>query len=198
MRTFPIATVVFMILFFEGCIPAAQVKGRYTNVFAGVTGEELRFSQEPKKFEYYFRTEGALKSYSSGTWKQDKKVIFLNGFDDKNINALNIESNVEYLPNENRDKIVIQYKDEVLDTFTKVDVIVNGNPRVRIQGDTTYFTDEAVRKLQIKSYLVHEGLLLGTSTTIDTLYSPEMEVAISTKHKKILLKLSISRNHFIE
>lgn len=120
----------------------------------------------------------------------------MKGFNDNNIDVLNVESKVEDHPNENRNKIVVRYKDDPLDTFTKVDVIVNGSSKVRISGDTAFFTNAAIRTLQVKSYLVHEGLLLGTPPQIDTLNSPKIEVSDSSKYKVILLKFDVAHNAF--
>ncbi|MFX1706511.1 hypothetical protein PV783_21260 [Chitinophaga sp. CC14] len=197
MRTHPqTTTLIFVFLFIEACTSAGQVRGRYTNVFADLTVDELRFSQESNKFDYYSRTEGALKGYSLGTWKQNNRTIFLNGFNDKNINILDVESKVEDYSNENKDRIVVQYKNDPLDTFTKVDIVVNGGSGTRVSGDTTYFVDAIVKTLQVKSYLVHEGLLLGAPTYIDTLYSPGIEMGNLNGHKKILLSLNVAQRDF--
>lgn len=196
MKLIQIIAIALGFFFFEGCISAGHVNGTYTNVYAGIAGSELRFSRESGKFEYYARTERMVRNYSAGTWMQHKKTIFLNGFDDNNTNVLNVESKVEDAPNENKDKIEVQYRDEPLDTFIKVDVIVNEGPGIRIPGDTTYFTEAAVRTLQIKSYFSHEGILLGNPAHIDTLYSPRIEVANADKHRKILLKLNVDFSDF--
>jgi len=99
-------------------------------------------------------------------------MIFLNGLADSNVNVINMESKVEDAPNETSDNIEIQYKDDPLDPFTKVDIVVNESVGIRIPGDTAYFTNAVIRTLQIKSYLAHEGGLLGTPPHLDTLFSP--------------------------
>lgn len=189
-------TIILILSIFEGCTSPNHIEGSYTNVFFGVAGDEFKFSEEPKKFEYYSRTEGVLRAYSSGTWKQDKRSLFLRGYDNKNINVLDVESTVKNNPNENRDEIVVQYKDNHSDTFTKVDVVINGNLQIRIPGDTAFFVDAGVRTLRVKSYLAHEGLLLATPPVIDTLYSLEIKMADPGKYKSILLKPKVDEKDF--
>lgn len=196
MRPLQIIAIAFVFFFSEGCVSTVHVKGTYTNVYAGIAGSELSFSQEPDKFKYYYRTEGRVREYSFGTWRQNKKMIILNGLADSSINVINIESKIEDDPNENRDRIEIQYKDEPLDPFTKVDIVVNDSAGVRIPGDTAYITDAVIRTLQVKSYLVHEGVLFGAPPHLDTLFSPRIEVSNRGKHKRILLKFNVDHNDF--
>lgn len=188
----PIALGLF---FLGGCTSATHVSRRYTHVFAEIAGEELIFSRTGK-FEYYTTTERGVRGYSSGAWQQAKRVIFLNGFDDKNINALNVESRVEAYSDRSKDMLVVQYEDDPLDTFIKVDVVVNEGAAIRIPGDTTCFSDAAITTLQIRSYLVHEGILLGNPARIDTLYSSRMEVSNNGRHNKIQLKFSVDLKDF--
>ena len=197
MKPLQLITITFVVLIYESCTPTTHVNGRYTNVFAGgVAGEEFKFIRKPNTFEYYSRTEGAVKNYSWGTWAQNKKTIFLNGLNDKNINLLNIESSVQDNQYENKSKIVVQYKDDPLDTFTKLEVVLNENSKVWILGDTTFFTDEAIRTLQVKTYLIHENLLLRTPPCIDTLYSPIIKVSDPDKRSIILLKINVTQKDF--
>jgi hypothetical protein len=195
MKPLQVITIAFVVSIFGGCASTAHISGRYTNASAEVAGEEFRFIQEPNKFEHYSRTEGGVKSYSSGTWMQKKKAIILNGFDDKNINVLKVESKVEDYPNENKNEIVVQYKDDPLDTFTKVDIIVNGSSKVRVTGDTAFLTAPIIT-LQVKSYLVHEGILLGTPPHIDTLYSPEIKFNNRNEYKRIFLNFGVTQTEF--
>jgi len=189
--------IIFILSIFESCTSTNHIQGSYNNVYFGIAGEKFTFFKEPNKFEYYSSTEGALKAYSSGTWKQDKRSIFLSGYDNKNINILNIKNNVKDYPNDNRDKIVVHYKVDPLDIFTKVDVIVNRTFQIRISDDTAFFVDNAVRTLLIKSYLAHqEDQLYRTSPLIDTLYSPEIKIADPDKHKLILLKVNVAQKDF--
>lgn len=186
----------FFILFFGNCSTTGQVSGRYSNVYAEIAGVEFKFTQAPNAFEYRATTEGMVRGFSLGTWKQNRKTILLNGFDKKNINVLNVESKTEDYSDDNLNKIVINYRDNPLDTFIKVDLIVNGVFKVRIPGDTTFFTD-VINTLQVKSYLVHKGFLLGAPSSIDTLYSTEIKVDnASSKHKMMRLKFDVAQNDF--
>lgn len=195
MRPLQIIAIAFALFFSEGCISTVPIKGTYTSGYAGIVGEELNFFQGPGKFEYAYRTELGIRNYSFGTWRQHKKSIFLYGLADSNINVINIESKFEDDPNEIRDKIEIQYKDEPLDTFTKVDIITNEDARVRIPGDTAYFTDAVIRTLQVKSYMVFDGMW-GSPALLDTLYSPRIAIPNTGKHKRILLKFNVDHNDF--
>jgi hypothetical protein len=196
MRPLQIIVIAFALFFSEGCVSTVLDKGAYTSGYAGIAGEKLNFSQESGKFEYAYRTELGIRNYSFGTWKQHKKMIFLDGLADSNINVINVESKVEDDLNETRDKIEIQYKDEPLDTFTKVDIIVNESTGVRIPGDTAYFTDAVTRTLQVKSYLFHDGVLFGTPPRLDTLFSPLITIPNTGKHKRILLKFNVEHHDF--
>ncbi|RAJ83445.1 hypothetical protein CLV59_103413 [Chitinophaga dinghuensis] len=185
-----------MLLLLGGCISTAHVQGTYTNVYAEVAGVEFKLCQEPNKFEYYSRTEGSVTDYSSGTWQQDKKSIFLHGFDDKNIKVLNVESKVEDSPNENDDKIVVNYKGNPYDTFIKVDILINGCFHSRITGDTIHSTDKVVRTLQVKSYMMHDGFGFVAPPHIDTLYSPEIVLTNPNNRKRILLKINVAHKDY--
>ncbi len=196
MRLFKVINIVLYCLVLTGCASVVRVNGRYANVFSGIAGEEFRFSRESNRFEFYSRTEGRIRSYSAGTWRQNKKVIFLNGFDDKNINVLNIESNIEDYPNDRGDKVIVQFNDDRLDTFTKVDIIVNKTNRIRVSGDSTFFSNTPIGTIQVQSYLVHNNLLPGTPARIDTIYSSEIQVRSEGKSKQVLLKFYISYRDF--
>ena len=197
MKILQVIAVFFISLIFQKCTSIAYISGRYSNVYVDIAGQEFKFTQAPNKFEYYSRTEGMVREFSSGTWIQNRRTILLNGFDDKDISVLNVENKVEEYPNENRDKFVVKYVDDPLDTFTKVDVIINGYYKIRVSGDTTFFSDMTNTTLQVKSYLSHEGVLLGTNPRVDTLYSPEIEIGSSNgKHKVVFLKFDLSQNSF--
>jgi hypothetical protein len=196
MKTLQIIITFFVILIFEKCTSVAHINGRYSNVYAEIARQEFKFTQAPNTFEYYATTEGMIRRFSFGAWMQNKKAILLNGFDDKNINVLNVEGKAESYSDGNRDKIIVQYKDNPLDTFIKVDLIVNGVFKVRLPGDTTFLTD-AINTLQVKSYFVHEGFSLGAPSSIDTLYSTEIKVGnMSSQHKMISLKFDVEQKDF--
>jgi hypothetical protein len=196
MKVLKITISFLIVLIFENCSTTAQVSGRYSNVYAEIAGVEFRFTQAPNTFEYRATTEGTVRLFSTGTWKQNKKTILLNGFNERNINVLNVDSNTLDYSDDSRDKVVVQYRDNPLDTFIKVDLIVNGVFKVRLPGDTTFLTD-AINTLQVKSYLVHEGLLLGAPPSIDTLFSTEIKVGnASSRHKMMWLKFDVTQQDF--
>lgn len=197
MKIICIVTITFVFLIYESCTPINYVNGKYTNVFAGgEAGEELRFIRDTNIFEYYYRTEGAIKNYSRGTWVQNKKSIYLNGYNEGNINQLNIESKFQDYPDESKSKIVVQYKSDPIDTFTKVEILWDENSKVQILGDTAFVVDGAIRTLRVKSYLAYKGLLLRTSPCIDTLYSPIVKVIDPYKSKMILLSIHVAKSDF--
>jgi hypothetical protein len=194
MKILQITILFLIVLNFENCSTTSQVSGRYSNVYAEIAGVEFKFTQAPNTFEYRATTEGAVRLFSSGTWKQSKKTVLLNGFDERNINVLNVESKTEDYSDDSRDKVVVQYKDNPLDTFIKVDLIIDGVFKVRIPGDTTFFAD-AINMFQVKSYLVHEGFSLGGPPSIDTLSTTEIKVS-NTSSKIVLLKFDVAQNDF--
>jgi len=73
MKLLQITAIAVGFFFLEGCISAVHVKGTYANVYAGIAGEKLDFSQQPGKFEYVYRTEGGIRNYSFGTWRQQER-----------------------------------------------------------------------------------------------------------------------------
>lgn len=196
MKLVCVVSALLIVTFIQSCAPSGRITGRYTNVVAGIAGEELRFVNNPNKFDYYSRTEGVIKSYSSGTWNRNQGTIFLNGYDDRNLNTLNVERKVEHYFSGDRDKIVVQYKGDPLDTITKVQIIVNETIVIPILTDTTFFTDKSINTLRIKSYLNYKGLLLATDPTVDTLYSQELGTDHLNGRKLILLKINVDKNYF--
>lgn len=77
MRLLQIAVPIFLMIIFQNCTSTKPIIGRYAYFFAGIAGEEIDFIQKPNTFEYYSKTEYGLMDYSSGTWTQYKKKIFL-------------------------------------------------------------------------------------------------------------------------
>lgn len=196
MKTLQTTIAFFFILVFQKCTSITHVSGRYSNVYAEIAGQEFKFTQAPNKFEYCSRTEGMVRGFSAGTWIQNKRAILLSGFDKKNINLLDVESKTENYSGGNRDKILVRYRDNPLDTFIKVDLIINEIFKVRILGDTTFNTDE-INTLQVKSYLAHEGVLLGTPPKIDTLYSTVIKASNANgQHKVISLNVDVEQKDF--
>ena len=60
---------ILTILLFENCNSVHHLNGRYANSYAGVSGEEIRFMQQPNRFEYYLRSEMGVLEYSTGSWE---------------------------------------------------------------------------------------------------------------------------------
>ncbi|WP_126971511.1 hypothetical protein [Gynurincola endophyticus] len=194
MKSIQIVTLFFIVFMLASCTSSVHITGRYSNSFTAVGGELFDFNKEFKKFEYYWKAEG-IRAYSSGVWTQNEKTIFLNGFNEKNINLLNVESRVEDYTDQNRDEITVNYKKDLHDIFTKVDILIDRNTTVRISGDTTFEADN-VKTIRFKSYLSHEGLLLGTPPYIDTLYSPEIEINQIGESKNVSFKFDVSQSDF--
>lgn len=118
-------------------------------------------------------------------------------FNESNLKILDVKCKIEDSFDQSGDKIVVQYRDEPLDTFTKVDIVVNGSYNVRIPGDTTFSTDASIRTLQVKSYLVHEGISFGNAPRVDTLYSRKIEVSnTGSRNKMIFLKFDVDQRAF--
>jgi len=187
-------SITLLTIVLQSCASTAHINGSYTNVFAGMMGEELRFNEPLQTFQYYRRTEGAITGYSAGTWKRDKKELLINGFADVKINVLNVESKIEILHDANRDKLVINYNRDPLDTVVKVDVIINGNVIVPVSKDTMLFSG-AIRTLQVKSYINHEGFISTAPQTIDALNSSIITVS-TDNHKAISLNFGVDRKDF--
>lgn len=188
---------VFIIILFDNCTSTAPIQGRYAIVYWGIAGEEFKLDPQTSKFDFISRTEGIIREYSAGTWTRNKKTVFLNGFEYNNIKVLEVENKIEEDPNASGNKIVVQYQDDPLDTFIKVDLIINERFKVRIPGDTTFYTESDIRMLQVRTYLGYEGFLLGAPPKIDTLYSPTLEVSNrSNNHKVALLSFKVDWKDF--
>ena len=188
-------TTIFIltILLFENCNSVHHLNGRYANSYAGVSGEEIRFMQQPNRFEYYLRSEMGVLEYSTGSWVRNKNQVILNGFTDSNIKTLNVENKITD-NGDNKDKVFIQYT--TTSNLVKSDVIINDNAVVRVSSDTTFFSELKIKVVQIKSYLSYTGLL-SSSPKIDTLYSSKIEVDNSSnKNKDVVLKFSVNLNDF--
>jgi hypothetical protein len=194
MKVLQLIISFLIVSIFENCSTTAQVSGRYSNVYAEIAGVEFKFTQAPNTFEYRATTEGMVRLFSLGTWKQNKGTILLNGFDE-NINVLNVESKTGDYSDHNVNKIVVKYRDNPLDTFTKVDLIVNGSYKVRIPGDTAFYTNRIINSLRVKSYLVHEGFSLGAPHQLDTLCSTEIKIG-NANGKIVWLKFDVAQNDF--
>ncbi len=184
---------IFTILLFENCNSIHHLNEKYANNYAGVSGEEIRFMQQPNRFEYYLRSEMGILEYSTGRWVRNKNQIILNGFTDSNIKTLNVENKITDNA-DNKSKVLIQFT--TTSNLIKADVIINDNAGFRISGDTTFFSDLKIKTVQIKSYLSYTGLL-SSSPKIDTLYSSKIEVnKSSNKNKDLVLKFAVNSNDF--
>lgn len=187
------AIFILIILFFENCNSVHTLNGRYTNSYAGVSGEEIRFMQQPNRFEYYLRSEMGVLEYSTGSWVRNKNQVILNGFTDSNIKTLSVEDKITDNA-DNKSKVLIQYT--TTSNLVKADVVINDNAVVRVSSDTIFFSDLKIKTVQIKSYLSYTGLL-SSSPKIDTLYSSKIEVDNSSnKNKDVVLKFAVTPNDF--
>lgn len=190
---YTITIFVLTILLFENCSSVHHLYGKYTNSYAGVSGEEIRFMQHPNRFEYYLRSEMGILEYSTGNWIRNKNQVILNGFTDSNIKALDV-GNIITDNADNNDKVLIQYTKT--SGLVKSDVIINDNAVVRVSSDTTFFSELKIKTVQIKSYLSYTGLL-SSPPKIDTLYSLKIKVDNSSnKNKDVVLKFAVDLNDF--
>ena len=189
---------LLILSFFMSCKGIGGIEGTFVKNYEKLSGGmEFRIAKEPRKFEYKRRNEMGLLAYSKGNWVRDGNKLIMFGYNDQNIRLIDVESKLTDMPNSNLDEIIVQYESDPLDTFVKVDLIINDVTKVRILADTTLVTGARVKNLQVKSYLVHNGLLLGTSPTIDTLYSDKINIDnTSDISKGVMLKFAVQQDAF--
>jgi hypothetical protein len=186
------AIFILAILFFENCNSVYHLNGKYANGYAGVSGEEIRFMQQPNRFEYFLRSEMGVLEYSTGSWVRNRNQVILNGFADSNIKALNVKSAITDNLN-NKDKILIQYR--TTSSLVKSVVVINNDAVVNVSSDTAFFSDLKIKVVQIKSYLSYTGLL-SSSPKIDTLYSSKIELD-NNGNKDMVLSFSVNQYDFV-
>ena len=184
---YTIVIFILPVLLFENCNSPHNLSGKYINSYAGVSGEEIRFMQQPDKFEYFFRSEMGVLEYSTGSWIRNKNQIILNGFTDNNLKTLNVEDKITDNAG-NKSNVLIQYTTK--SNIVKAEVIINDNAVTRISGDTTFFFDFKIKTVQVKSYLSYSGLL-SSPPKIDTLYSSRINISGSSESKNIVLKFTV-------
>lgn len=194
MRFLIVITLLLAVLF-GSCMHGKHAAGNYVSDYSNLSSGAFSFSNA-NKFKYYYSTVAGLLDYSSGTWGQKGRKIYLNGFDDQSIKMLSVESKIEYGAYENRDKIIVKYNGFPLDTFTKIDVLINGISKTFNLGDTILYSDLPVKTLQIKAYSMSSGMLRSTPSHIDTLYSPELKVSSDHTHNELLLMFSLVPEDF--
>lgn len=190
--------ILLVIHAFENCTPTTHIQGTYTNtnVYRGLSGEEFRFGGDTSTFEYYSRLEGSISKYSAGTWRSDRKKVLIEGFNDESINLLNVKMGFEDYSQGSADRISVIYQYDAIDTFIKVDLTVNNNYLIRLSKDTTFQISMPITSIQLKSYLMYNGLLPSIPPRVDTLYYPEKQINHTDGHKNITLKFSISMIDF--
>ena len=181
-------TVIFL---FTSCTIHRDLAGLYKN---GNT--EIRFTNHPNTFEYYFVGEMGYRDYSAGTWQINKRKLILFGFNNANIKTLDVESNITNNLKENKNQINIQYRNK--DTLIKTILVVNNHQMIRILSDTVFFTEERIQTLQVKSYLSFTSFLPSSSPTIDTLSSQIIKVESNKEGFKIIaLKFATKYKDFL-
>jgi hypothetical protein len=196
MRLFVIICGIYVSAILGGCATGSNISGRYTNVFAGIAGEEFTFNHASGTFVYYSRTEGSINNYSTGSWTQNNNTVIINGFNE-NIKTLDVISNIGYQQNNSADQIEIRYNSDPLENALRVDVIINKAITIGIHGDTAFFTNTPIKTLQVKSYLALNRALPAARPRIDTLVSREIEVANpGEQKKKVSLKFDVSFKDF--
>lgn len=188
-------TIIFIltVLLFENCNSFHHLNEKYGNSYVGVSGEEIKFMQQPNWFEYYLRSEMGVLEYSTGSWVRNKNQIILNGFTNTNIKNLNVENKITDNA-DTKDKVFIQYK--TTSSLVKADVFINDNEVIPVSSDTAFFSEFDIKSVQIKSYLSYTGLL-SSSPKIDTLYSSKIKVGNSSnKNIDVVLKFAVNQNDF--
>ncbi|HVU96981.1 MAG TPA: hypothetical protein VHE34_17245 [Puia sp.] len=156
---------------------------------------ELRFTENPNRFEYYTRGEMGLLQYSTGEWKRNKNKVYLTGFTDKDVNMLNVESAVAKSINSNDTQVQIFYSRDKAAPYIKSVVIINDNAIYKIAKDTILAPEYKVETIQAKSYLSYEGLL-SSPPKVDTLYSRKIRID-DAQGKTIMLKFSVNSKDFV-
>jgi len=169
-----------------------HISGSYAHGYKGISSHEFVFVEQPKKFEYYLRTESGVFEYSVGNWNQNKKRIILYGFNDNNIKALNVENKVA--DNTGNDKVLIQFSPS--SDMIKANVVINNNIVVPVARDTTLVYNGRIAAIQIKSYLSYSGLL-SWQPKIDTLYSSVINTGSTRSDKLITLKFVVNPEDFV-
>lgn len=197
MKRLLLISAIIASLSFIGCAPVFRVEGDYSNASVkGIAGDAFRFTRAPDLFQYFSRVEGSTIRFSAGSWAKSKKKIFLHGFDDTHIALLNIETSVADNKLAGKDKIIIHYRSDSLDLFTKLELCLNANCHIQIFGDTVFFVDKGLKSLTFKSYLSHENILLRADPYIDTLYSPEIKIGSSEKYISAFFDVMVSQKDF--
>ena len=182
------------ILLFENCNSVTHLNGKYANSYAEISGQEIRFTQQPNRFDYFFRSEMGLLEYSTGSWERNKNQVILNGFTDSNVKTLNVESTITY-NSDNNGKVLIRYTPP--SKLVKADVIINDNNIIHVSMDTVFFSASKVKTIQVKSYLSYTGLL-SAPPKIDTLYSSKIKIYDDKNgNKNIFLNFTIYQEDFV-
>jgi len=177
---------ILLILLFSGCKAYEQLSGSY--VYGNTM--ELRFTENPNRFEYFVRGEMGLLQYSAGEWRVDGNKVYLSGFNDGNRDSLRVGSAVA--DSGGGTQVVIAYSTDTVATYIKSVVVINGNVFYPITKDTVLVPVEKVASIQVKAYVESKGLLSGGPGR-DTLYSQRMRF----DGGKITLKFSVGSKDFV-
>lgn len=184
---------ILSLLFLVQCTNTKQLSGTYSNG----NNIEFKFSDSPKEFEYFFRSEMGILQYSNGKWELEKDKMYLFGFNDGNVKTLDVKSEIDKNMHSSGTRIEIHYNTDNAATYIKSLVLVNNINTYIITKDTVLSPDYTVKTIQIKSYLSYSGLL-SSRPKIDTLYSSKINVSNeSVEHKNIILKFAVHPYDFV-
>jgi len=179
------------ILFLSACSTLKGLNGSYVRS----NTIELRFTEDPNRFEYFLRGEMGLLQYSAGEWKRNGNKVYLTGFTDENIQAIPVESDVVRDAGSNNVQVQVFYHTDKAVTYIRSVIILNDDSIYTLAKDTIFAFGRKVGTVQVKSYLSYQGLLSSHPKT-DTLYSRKIRVDGDTGDK-IVLKFSVYSKDFV-
>ena len=185
--------LILFVLLFIGCNTIKKLNGRYTNG----NNVELKIKDRPKDFEYFLRSEMGVLQYSKGKWTLRERKLYLLGFSDEDIKALDVEHVINKNADGNSTRVEIHYSTDKAITYIKSVIVINDSKIYMIAKDTMLTPDYKVETIQVKSYLSYTGLL-SSPQKIDTLYSSKIKVSDeSNANKNIVLKFTVHPYDFV-
>lgn len=143
------------------------------------------FEKKDSGFEYFLKGEWGILQYSKGKWSKNGKYLYLMGYTDKNLKLLDV--NYQTQPAE---KTQLDINCNTINAPIFTDIIINDTIIYRIKKDTVLMPKFNVKVIQVKSYLVFDGML-PIKPLIDTLVSVRKEIDNSSDKQ-------ISLNYFVK
>jgi hypothetical protein len=193
-------SIVGVVIFFVfcGCNGTQNISGTFVRSYGKVIGGmEFKITKEPNEFYYEESGDMGLAEQSKGGWIRNGSKLVLSGYNDQNINLLEIKTDFKENTANLPDMITVQYHRDIFDTSIKVDLWINNEIKVRISGDTSLAMESEVKNLRIKSYLEHNGFSYGNPIRIDTLYSSIIDVnSAENRSNEINIKFDVDLASF--